>query len=138
MQPFHLAFPVHDLNIAKKFYTNLLSCKIGRYSDEWIDFNLFGHQIVAHLDRNMKINEKNNKVDGKEVPLRHFGIIMKWEDWTVFANKLKQKNIKFLIEPHIRFKEKPGEQATMFFKDPSGNALEFKSFKNPKMIFKTE
>ena len=76
MQPFHLAFPVHDLNIAKNFYTNFLNCKIGRYSDEWIDFNLFGHQIVAHLDKNMKINEKNNNVDGKEVPLRHFGIIM--------------------------------------------------------------
>ena len=138
MQPFHLAFPVHDLNIAKNFYTNFLNCKIGRYSDEWIDFNLFGHQIVAHLDKNMKINEKNNNVDGKEVPLRHFGIIMKWEDWSVFANKLKQKNINFLIEPYIRFKGKPGEQATMFFKDPSGNALEFKSFKNFKMIFKVE
>ena len=138
MQPFHLAFPVHDLNIAKNFYTNFLNCKIGRYSDEWIDFNLFGHQIVAHLDKNMKINEKNNNVDGKEVPLRHFGIIMKWEDWSVFANELKQKNINFLIEPYTRFKGKPGEQATMFFKDPSGNALEFKSFKNSKMIFKAE
>ena len=138
MQPFHLAFPVHDLNIAKKFYTNFLNCKIGRYSDEWIDFNLFGHQIVAHLDKNMKINEKNNNVDGKEVPLRHFGIIMEWEDWSVFANELKKKNINFLIEPYTRFKGKPGEQATMFFKDPSGNALEFKSFKNSKMIFKAE
>ena len=136
MQPFHLAFPVHDLSLAKKFYTNTLLCKVGRSSDEWIDFNLFGHQIVAHLDNSMDFENSRNIVDGKKVPVRHFGIVMKWNKWHQFVDHLTNENVDFLIEPHIRFKGKPGEQATFFIKDPSGNALEFKSFKDKKMIFK--
>ena len=136
MQPFHLAFPVHDLSLAKKFYTNTLLCKVGRSSDEWIDFNLFGHQIVAHLDKSMDLGNSLNIVDGKKVPVRHFGIVMKWNKWHQFVDHLKNEKVDFLIEPHIRFKGKPGEQATFFIKDPSGNALEFKSFKDKDMIFK--
>ena len=136
MQPFHLAFPVHDLSLAKKFYTNTLMCKVGRSSDEWIDFNLFGHQIVAHLDKSMDLENSLNIVDGKKVPVRHFGIVMKWNKWHQFVDHLTNENVDFLIEPHIRFKGKPGEQATFFIKDPSGNALEFKSFKDKEMIFK--
>ena len=136
MQPFHLAFPVHDLSLAKKFYTNTLLCKIGRSSDEWIDFNLCGHQIVAHLDKSMDLENSLNIVDGKKVPVRHFGIVMKWNKWHQFVDHLKNEKVNFLIEPHIRFKGKPGEQATFFIKDPSGNALEFKSFKDKEMIFK--
>ena len=136
MQPFHLAFPVHDLSLAKKFYTNTLLCKVGRSSDEWIDFNLFGHQIVAHLDNSMDLESSLNIVDGKKVPVRHFGIVMKWNKWHQFVDHLKNEKVDFLIEPHIRFKGKPGEQATFFIKDPSGNALEFKSFKDKEMIFK--
>ena len=136
MQPFHLAFPVHDLSLANKFYTTTLLCKVGRSSDEWIDFNLFGHQIVAHLDKSMDLESSLNIVDGKKVPVRHFGIIMKWNKWHQFVEHLKNETVNFLIEPHIRFKGKPGEQATFFIKDPSGNALEFKSFKDKEMIFK--
>ena len=136
MQPFHLAFPVHDLSLAKKFYTNTLLCKVGRSSDEWIDFNLFGHQIVAHLDNSMDLENSLNIVDGKKVPVRHFGIIMKWDNWHQFVDHLQNEKVNFLIEPHIRFKGKSGEQATFFIKDPSGNALEFKSFKDKEMIFK--
>ena len=136
MQPFHLAFPVHDLSLAKKFYTNTLLCKVGRSSDEWIDFNLFGHQIVAHLDSSMDFENSRNIVDGKKVPVRHFGIVMKWNKWHQFVDHLTNENVDFLIEPHIRFKGKPGEQATFFIEDPSGNALEFKSFKDKEMIFK--
>ena len=136
MQPFHLAFPVHDLSLAKKFYTNILLCKVGRSSKEWIDFNLFGHQIVAHLDNSMDLESSLNIVDGKKVPVRHFGIVMKWNKWHQFVDYLTNENVVFLIEPHIRFKGKPGEQATFFIKDPSGNAIEFKSFKDKEMIFK--
>ena len=136
MQPFHLAFPVHDLSSAKKFYTNTLLCKVGRSSDEWIDFNLFGHQIVAHLDESMDFKSSLNIVDGKKVPVRHFGIVMEWKKWHQFVDHLKNKKVNFLIEPHTRFKGKPGEQGTFFIKDPSGNALEFKSFKDKEMIFK--
>ena len=136
MQPFHLAFPVHNLSLAKKFYTNTLLCKVGRSSDEWIDFNLFGHQIVAHLDKSMDLENSLNIVDGKKVPVRHFGIVMKWNKWHQFVDHLKNEKVNFLIEPHTRFKGKPGEQLTFFIKDPSGNALEFKSFKDKEMIFK--
>ena len=136
MQPFHLAFPVHDLSLAKKFYTNILLCKVGRSSKEWIDFNLFGHQIVAHLDESMDFKSSLNIVDGKKVPVRHFGIVMEWKKWHHFVDHLKNEKVNFLIEPHTRFKGKPGEQGTFFIKDPSGNALEFKSFKDKEMIFK--
>ncbi|MEC9448205.1 MAG: VOC family protein [Candidatus Neomarinimicrobiota bacterium] len=136
LQPFHLAFPVHDLSEAKEFYTKILGCTLGRSSEHWIDFNLFGHQVVAHLNPDELSKTKTSNVDDKQVPVRHFGIILEWEKWQQFSIELKEKGVEFIIEPYIRFKGEIGEQATMFFLDPSGNALEFKSFKDPKMIFK--
>ena len=136
LQPFHLAFPVHDLSEAKEFYTKILGCTLGRSSENWIDFNLFGHQVVAHLNPDELSKTKTSNVDDKQVPVRHFGIILEWEKWQQFSIELKEKGVEFIIEPYIRFKGEIGEQATMFFLDPSGNALEFKSFKDPKMIFK--
>ena len=135
LEPFHLAFPVHDLSEAKEFYTKILGCSLGRSSEHWIDFNLFGHQVVAHLKPDELSKAKTSDVDNKQVPVRHFGIVLKWEKWHEFSENLKQKGVKFLIEPYIRFKGEVGEQATMFFLDPSGNALEFKSFKDPEMLF---
>ena len=136
LQPFHLAFPVYDLSEAKEFYTKILGCTLGRSSEHWIDFNLFGHQVVAHLNPDELSKTKTSNVDDKQVPMRHFGIILEWEKWQQFSIELKEKGVEFIIEPYIRFKGEIGEQATMFFLDPSGNALEFKSFKDPKMIFK--
>ena len=136
LQPFHLAFPVHDLTEAKEFYTKVLGCTLGRSSEHWIDFNLFGHQVVAHLNPDELGKTKTSNVDDKEVPVRHFGIILEWEKWHQFSAELKNKGVEFIIEPYIRFKGEIGEQATMFFLDPSGNALEFKSFKDPEMVFK--
>ena len=136
LQPFHLAFPVHDLSEAKEFYTKILGCTLGRSSEHWIDFNLFGHQVVAHLNPDELSKTKTSNVDDKQVPVRHFGIILEWEKWLQFSIELKEKGVEFIIEPYIRFKGEIGEQATMFFLDPSGNALEFKSFKDPEMIFK--
>ena len=136
LQPFHLAFPVNDLSEAKEFYTKILGCTLGRSSEHWIDFNLFGHQVVAHLNPDELSKTKTSNVDDKQVPVRHFGIILEWEKWQKFSIELKEKGVEFIIEPYIRFKGEIGEQATMFFLDPSGNALEFKSFKDPKMIFK--
>ena len=132
--PFHLAFPVRDLEEARSFYAGLLGCPTGRESSEWIDFNLYGHQIVAHLAPGEKTLAVN-KVDGEDVPVRHFGVILAWDDWHALADRLKAANTSFIVEPGIRFKGKVGEQATMFFKDPSGNALEFKSFRDPSQIF---
>ena len=109
---------------------------MGRSSEHWIDFNLFGHQVVAHLNPDELSKTKTSNVDDKQVPVRHFGIILEWEKWQQFSIELKEKGLEFIIEPYIRFKGEIGEQATMFFLDPSGNALEFKSFKDPKMIFK--
>ena len=136
LEPFHLAFPVHDLSEAKEFYTKILGCSLGRSSEHWIDFNLFGHQVVAHLKPDELSKTKTSDVDNKQVPVRHSGIVLEWEKWHEFSENLKQKGVKFLIEPYIRFKGEVGEQATMFFLDPSGNALEFKSFKDPSMLFK--
>ena len=136
LQPFHLAFPVHDLKLAKDFYTNILGCTIGRSSDHWIDFNLFGHQVVAHLSPDELSKTKTSNVDNKKVPVSHFGIVLEWKQWHEFSQRLKDKDIEFLIEPYVRFKDEIGEQATMFFLDPSGNALEFKTFKDPDMLFK--
>ena len=137
LQPFHLAFPVKDLSETKKFYTQVLGCTLGRASDHWIDFNLFGHQIVAHLKPDEVTQAQTSEVDEKQVPVRHFGIVLDWNQWHEFSNNLKEKSVNFLIEPYIRFKNEVGEQATMFFLDPSGNALEFKSFKDPEMLFKS-
>lgn len=131
---FHLAFPVHDLEEARRFYAGLLGCPTGRESDHWIDFNFFGHQIVAHLAPAER-DAATNPVDGEDVPVRHFGVILEWDQWQTLADKLKAAKVKFVIEPGIRFKGKVGEQATMFFKDPSGNALEFKAFRDPSQLF---
>ena len=136
LEPFHLAFPVHDLSEAKEFYTKILGCSLGRSSEHWIDFNLIGHQVVAHLKPDELSKTKTSDVDNKQVPVRHFGIVLEWQKWHEFSKNLKQKGVKFLIEPYIRFKGEVGEQATIFFLDPSGNALEFKSFKDPEMLFK--
>ena len=131
---FHLAFPVRDLEEARRFYTGLLGCPTGRESDRWIDFNFFGHQIVAHLAPPER-DAATNPVDGEDVPVRHFGVILEWNQWQQLADKLKAAKVKFVIEPGIRFKGKVGEQATMFFKDPSGNALEFKAFSDNSKVF---
>ena len=133
---FHLAFPVHDLEEAKSFYTSTLGCPLGRESDNWIDFDLYGHQVVAHLSPKDCINTKSNPVDGDSIPARHFGVILPWADWEELCKILISRNIEFLIKPRIRFKNVSGEQGTFFIQDPSGNALEFKSFKNDKDVFK--
>ena len=134
---FHLAFPVHDLEQARLFYTELLGCEIGRHADTWIDFNLYGHQIVAHLSPHDCSLTKKNEVDGDDVPSRHFGVILPLYKWYQLANFLKDKDITWLIEPRIRFRDTPGEQGTFFITDPSGNNLEFKTFKNDENIFKS-
>ncbi len=136
IRPFHLAFPVTDLAATHSFYDEVLQCSIGRTSDKWIDFNLFGHQITAHLTDEPIVEPPANEVDGKQVPIKHFGVILEWQQWHDFTEHLKAKAIDFVIAPHIRFEGEPGEQATMFFMDPSGNALEFKAFKNDSDIFK--
>lgn len=133
--PFHLAFPVHDLDAARKFYGQLLKCPEGRSSDEWIDFNLYGHQIVAHLADQARASEPTNIVDGHDVPVRHFGVVLPMQEWEALAQRLQENGTHFVIEPHIRFKGEVGEQATMFFLDPSGNALEFKAFADIGRLF---
>ena len=135
IRPFHLAIPVHDLEIAREFYGDILGCSTGRESENWIDFNFFGHQLVTHLDKNMNISDSTNTVDGNRVPVPHFGIILKKKDWDTLAHHLSSSNIDFIIEPRTRFKDNSGEQSTMFIKDPSGNALEFKSFHDDGHIF---
>ena len=136
IRPFHLAIPVHDLEIAREFYGDILGCSTGRESENWIDFNFFGHQLVTHLDKNMNISDSTNTVDGDRVPVPHFGIILKRKDWYTLAHNLSSSNIDFIIEPRTRFKNNTGEQSTMFIKDPSGNALEFKSFHDDGHIFR--
>ena len=133
--PFHLAIPVHDLEKSRDFYKNILGCDEGRSSDHWVDFNLFGHQLVIHYKEKSTEKTKTNPVDGKDVPIPHFGVILEWNQFHNFSNQLIEKGITFIIDPYIRFKGLPGEQATMFFKDPCGNALEFKSFKDFNQIF---
>ena len=134
MRPFHLAFPVDNLDTTREFYTNVLGCKEGRSSDRWIDFDMYGDQVVAHLVDSMEKAE-TNPVDGAEVPASHFGVILTMEDWNSLSSRLKELGQEFIIEPHIRFKGEPGEQATMFFLDPCGNAIEFKAFNDDKQIF---
>lgn len=133
--PFHLAFPIKNIAETRAFYGDLLGCDIGRSTDKWIDFNFFGHQLSAHVKPEELGNAQTNAVDGKNVPVRHFGAILEWNQWHALADKLKEEGINFVIEPYIRFQGEVGEQATMFFLDPSGNALEFKSFKDPSQIF---
>lgn len=135
MPPFHLAFPVANLAQTYSFYHELLGCPVGRQSNAWIDFNFFGHQVTAHLKPEELTQAHTNEVDGDAVPVRHFGAILDWQDWHNLAQKLKDHHQTFIIEPHIRFEGQVGEQATMFLKDPSGNALEFKSFKDMSQVF---
>jgi|SRR5690625_145566 len=135
MPPFHLAFPVHCLKAARAFYGDTLGCNEGRSSPEWVDFNFYGHQIVAHLAPEECQNSRTSTVDSKEVPVRHFGVVLNMEQWQSLAQRLEAANLDFIIEPTIRFKGQPGEQATMFIRDPSGNALEFKAFKNLSALF---
>jgi extradiol dioxygenase family protein len=132
---FHLAFPVRDLAEARRFYGELLGCAEGRSSDEWVDFNFYGHQVVAHLAPDELGPAPTNKVDGDNVPVRHFGAILPMPEWEALADKLREAGTRFVIEPHVRFKGQVGEQATMFFLDPSGNALEFKAFGDLSQVF---
>jgi extradiol dioxygenase family protein len=133
--PFHLAFPVHDLAAAREFYGGLLGCREGRSSDQWVDFDFYGHQVVAHLSPSEARPAGANQVDGKDVPVRHFGVILEWDEWHALADRLKARGVRFVIEPGIRFAGQVGEQATMFCLDPSGNALEFKTFRDMSRIF---
>ncbi|MEO5938950.1 MAG: VOC family protein [Sphingomonas sp.] len=135
LRPFHLAFPVHDLAAARAFYGNTLGCAEGRSSDSWIDFDLFGHQIVAHLDPAATPVAVENTVDGHDVPVPHFGVVLTMTDWQLLADRVAAAGVAFGIAPHIRFAGQAGEQATMFFRDPSGNALEFKAFADDAMLF---
>ena len=133
--PFHLAFPVKNIQSTKFFYKEVLGCEIGREDKKWVDFNFFGHQLSAHLKPDELKKTKENPVDGKSVPVRHFGVILPWDKWQLLSKKLIKINTEFIIEPYVRFEGEVGEQATMFFLDPSGNALEFKSFKDSSQIF---
>jgi uncharacterized protein len=135
ISPFHLAIPVHNLNECRQFYREILGCEEGRSSDHWVDFNFFGHQLVIHYKPKSDETLHTNPVDGKDVPVPHFGVVLPWNDFQTFADLLKSKNISFVIEPYIRFKGQVGEQATMFFYDPAGNALEFKAFKDISQLF---
>lgn len=139
LSPFHLAFPVHDLEAARHFYGGVLALPEGRSSDHWIDFDLFGHQIVAHEVAPSAENgaPPSNEVDGHAVPVPHFGVVLPWDDFHAFAERLHRAAIQFIIEPYVRFEGQPGEQATMFFCDPSGNALEFKAFRSLEQLFAT-
>ena len=135
--PFHLAFPVKDLESTRTFYEGLLGCSVGRISDRWIDFNFWGSQITAHLVDESETEAVTNPVDGKNIPVKHFGAILAWEEWEALGEKLKQSGIAFIVEPYVRFQGEVGEQGTMFFLDPSGNAIEFKSFQDFSQIFAT-
>jgi extradiol dioxygenase family protein len=137
LTPFHLAIPVSNLLESRNFYTNTLNFEEGRSSDHWVDYNFFGHQLVIHYKEKTEEDTYSNAVDGKDVPVPHFGVVLNWTIFHEFANLLKSKGIVFVIEPYIRFEGQIGEQATMFFKDPSGNALEFKAFKDMSQLFAT-
>lgn len=135
-QPFHLAIPVFNLNECRIFYRDILGCKEGRSANHWVDFDFFGHQLVIHYKpKETSTTLHTNAVDGKDVPVPHFGVVLSWNDFHDLANNLTHQNIDFVIEPYIRFESLPGEQATMFFYDPSGNAIEFKAFKDMNQLF---
>lgn len=136
-RPFHLAFPVHDLAAARQFYGTVMGCREGRSSDSWIDFELMGHQIVAHLDPAREASPHRNLVDGHDVPVPHFGVVLTPDAFDALASRLRDAGVRFVTEPHVRFAGQPGEQHTMFLLDPSGNALEFKAFADDAMIFAT-
>lgn len=135
LPPFHLAFPVHDLAAARRFYGDLLGCPEGRSSSAWVDFNFHGHQIVAHLAPEEAGHHATSAVDGDAVPVRHFGAVLELAAWQALADRLVRAGARFIIEPHVRFAGEVGEQHTMFFLDPSGNAIEFKAFADPNRLF---
>ncbi|MGC6284895.1 MAG: VOC family protein [Polaribacter sp.] len=135
VQPFHLAIPVKSLEPCRTFYREVLGCEEGRSDAHWVDFNFFGHQLVIHQKDGFEPNIISNPVDGHDVPVPHFGVVLSWEDWEHLADRLQKANIEFIIEPYIRFKGEVGEQATMFFNDPEGNPLEFKAFKDMGQLF---
>lgn len=135
MSPFHLAFPVHDIEAARGFYGGLLGCPEGRSAPDWVDFNFYGHQIVAHLAPEAAGASQRNAVDGQGVPVRHFGIVLPMSHWQALASRLQDNGTQFVIEPYTRFKGEPGEQSTMFFLDPSGNAIEVKAFADINQLF---
>lgn len=136
MQPFHVAIPVDDVQKARAFYRDVLLCEEGRSAEKWVDFNMYGHQFVIHYKpKPVEASTHSNVVDGHDVPVPHYGVILKWEEWEKLAERLRSFGTEFVIEPYIRFKGEVGEQATMFFLDPCGNALEFKAFRDEGMIF---
>ena len=137
MNPFHLAIPVKDLIVTRAFYKEVLECKEGRSAEKWVDFDFFGHQLVLHEKSHIsfKDGKGSSQVDGHDVPVPHFGVVLEWEDWIKLSERLQAQKIKFIIDPYIRFEGKVGEQATMFFLDPEGNALEFKAFKDISQLF---
>jgi len=137
LRPFHLAIPVRDLELCRAFYRDILKCPEGRSDTHWVDFNLYGHQLVIHQKEGFKpnVSKDTNPVDGQQVPVPHFGIVLSLKQWKTLAERLKQLKVTFIIEPYIRFEGQPGEQATMFFLDPEGNALEFKGFEDLDNLF---
>ncbi|MEO8772787.1 MAG: VOC family protein [Gelidibacter sp.] len=135
LSPFHIAIPVHNLEECRIFYGDVLNCEEGRSSDHWVDFNFFGHQLVIHYKEQSVEGLHTNSVDGKNVPVPHYGVVLPWNAFQQFADSLKSKSVQFIIEPYIRFEGLVGEQATMFFLDPAGNALEFKAFKDMEQLF---
>ena len=137
IQPFHVAYPIAELEKTKEFYVNILGCNIGRSDTTWVDFNLFGHQLVFHVVKGFEQRHYFNPVDKHNVPVPHFGVVLTWDNWQPFVDRLNHHNISFVIKPHIRFQGQPGEQATMFFYDPNRYALEFKSFRSMDMLFET-
>ena len=135
LTPFHVAVPVTDLVAARDFYTGLLGCPEGRSDEQWVDFNLFGHQFVCHLVSRDDIQHSANEVDGERVPVPHYGLVLAWNDWNTLVSKLENARATFVIEPGVRFSGQPGEQATFFIADPAGNVLEFKALRNPDNLF---
>lgn len=135
MIPFHLSFPVHDLPSTRAFYGDLLGCPMGRSAETWIDYDFFGHQLSAHVDRSSAEDRAHCDMDGKAVPVRHFGAVLPWDRWEALAARLRDAAYPFSIEPHVRFAGAPGEQGTFFVSDPSGNALEFKTYRHPEHVF---
>ncbi|MEZ5308142.1 MAG: VOC family protein [Pyrinomonadaceae bacterium] len=135
---FHLAFPVDNIEKARRFYVDVLGCTEGRSSDRWVDFDLFGHQIVAHKTENARSDAGSNSVDSDDVPVPHFGIVLEMDDWKALRERLESAGVEFVISPKVRFRGTAGEQATMFFRDPSGNALEFKGFNDFSKLFATD
>jgi len=136
--PFHLAVPVDDLDAARRFNTEVLGARVGRTAPRWIDFDLGGHQVTAHLVDRPPGPDPTNDVDAHDVPVRHFGLVLPWEEWQATAQALRERGTRFLLEPHVRFEGEIGEQATLFLSDPAGNAIELKSFRDPAQLFATE